>query len=453
MKVLLVSVFHPELVRGGAQQICYELFEGLKQRADIEPVLLAAIDPTHKALYKSGARITGFDGRKDEFLFLSRDYDYWWHKCANPLMIEAFIEFLETVQPDVIHFHHFMLLGLDLITATRRAMPNVRIVFTLHEFLSICNASGQMLRPYDGSLCSRASSVRCYQCFPERSPEQFFMRELWVKRNLANVDAFTTPSTFMIEHFVRWGLDAEKITHVTNGQRDYNSEPQPLVERSQRNRFGFFGQVVDNKGVWVILEAVRQLRSEGFTNFVVEINGGNLRYASEARRAEIETFRTAEEARPLDEQIVFFKGSYDVDQLAQRMNRIDWCIVPSVWWETFALVISEAWMFHRPVIASNIGAMKERIRHEVDGLLFTSGYARSLAETIRRASTEAGLWETLVKGVAPPPSRQTMVDGMAEVYYGRPSAAVTPQEAAPVTESAPAQPKRSRRSIAVGGGG
>ena len=30
MKVLLVSLFHPELVRGGAQQICYELFEGLK---------------------------------------------------------------------------------------------------------------------------------------------------------------------------------------------------------------------------------------------------------------------------------------------------------------------------------------------------------------------------------------------------------------------------------------
>ena len=29
-RVLLISLFHPELMRGGAQQICYELFEGLK---------------------------------------------------------------------------------------------------------------------------------------------------------------------------------------------------------------------------------------------------------------------------------------------------------------------------------------------------------------------------------------------------------------------------------------
>ena len=83
MKVLLVSIFHPELVRGGAQQVCYELFQGLKGRDGIEPVLLAAIDPSMKALYKSGAQITGFDGRDGEFLFLSRDYDYGWHKVSS----------------------------------------------------------------------------------------------------------------------------------------------------------------------------------------------------------------------------------------------------------------------------------------------------------------------------------------------------------------------------------
>ena len=31
MKVLLLSLHHPELVRGGAQQVAYELFEGLKE--------------------------------------------------------------------------------------------------------------------------------------------------------------------------------------------------------------------------------------------------------------------------------------------------------------------------------------------------------------------------------------------------------------------------------------
>jgi hypothetical protein len=36
--VLLVSFFHPELVRGGAQQVCYELFEGLRDDPEYRPV-------------------------------------------------------------------------------------------------------------------------------------------------------------------------------------------------------------------------------------------------------------------------------------------------------------------------------------------------------------------------------------------------------------------------------
>src|ERR1700675_4934239 len=115
MKVLLISLYHPELVRGGAQQICYELFNGLKSRHGISPVLLAAVDPSFKALYKSGAQITGFDGREGEFVFLSRDYDYLWHKGSSPALARSFAEFLELVQPDVIHFHHFLLLGIDLL--------------------------------------------------------------------------------------------------------------------------------------------------------------------------------------------------------------------------------------------------------------------------------------------------------------------------------------------------
>src|SRR3984957_9192095 len=112
MKVLLISIFHPEIVRGGAQQVCYELFQGLKERADIDVTLLAGVDESQPAFYKSGARITGFDGRPDEFLFLSREYDYRWHKTSNSLLLESFGEFLRLLAAGVGPFHHFMLLGL-----------------------------------------------------------------------------------------------------------------------------------------------------------------------------------------------------------------------------------------------------------------------------------------------------------------------------------------------------
>jgi glycosyltransferase involved in cell wall biosynthesis len=418
MKVLIVSLYHPELVRGGAQQVSYELFKSLKGRTGIEPLYLAAIDPTLKAYYKAGAQITGFDGRDGEFLFLSRDYDYTWHKVGNSALVNSFAEFLELTQPDVVHFHHFLLLGIDLLTLTRRILPRTRIVLTFHDFMAICDASGQMVRRTDQSLCNKASPARCNQCFPERSPESFFVREKWLKKHLTAVDAFTVPSRFMKDLYLTWGIAPAKLHHVTNGQPNYSASRvlSSPARSSKRNRFGFFGQRVDNKGVWVILGAVRQLRARGFTDLTVEINGDNLRFASDARRLEFEQFLTEESRRPIDEQVVIYNGSYSVDQLPQRMSRIDWCLVPSTWWEIFGLVISEAWMFKRPVIASNAGGPAERIVHEKNGLHFELGSPAALAETLVRACTEKGLWEKLVKGIEEPASDQVMTSAYLSIY-------------------------------------
>ena len=418
MKILLISLFHPELVRGGAQQVAYELFQGLRDRDDIEPFLLASVDQSYPAFFKSGARITGFDGRKNEFLFLSRDYDYFWHRSASAALLESYSEFLRQINPDVIHFHHFLTFGVDLLTLTRRVLPHARIVFTLHEFLTICHADGHMLRKSDGALCTKASPVRCHQCFPATRPEEFFLREMWMKRHLDVVDIFTTPTSFMIKHFTDWGIEPHRICRVTNGQEDYSGGKLPPPATEKRNRFGFFGQMVDIKGIHILIQAVEYLRAQGFTDFVVEINGANLGYASEGRRKFIQDYLEAEALKPLGEQNVLFNGSYNSDQLRQRMARVDWCIVPSVWWEAFALVISEAWMFGRPVIASNVGGPAERIRDDVDGLLFQVGNPVSLAQTIKRACTEEGLWDRLHGNIRPPPSRETMVEGFCEVYGG-----------------------------------
>jgi glycosyltransferase involved in cell wall biosynthesis len=414
-KVLLVSLYHPELIRGGAQQVCYELFEELKQQDDVEPILLASIDNAYPALFKSGARITGFDGRPNEFLFLSADYNYLWHKIGSPLHIEAFIEFLETIRPDVVHFHHFLIMGIDLLSLTRAILPKARIVFTFHEFLTICDANGHMVRKTDQSLCTHASPVRCHQCFPDRSPEQFLMRRMWFMRHLNVADAFTCPTNFMIEHFVTWGIDRAKIHYVTNGQKNYGNKVK-LPPSDKKNHFGFFGQYIDAKGIHILLRAVAILRADGFTDFTVDLNGDNLRYAGPVIREEIETFLANEAELPREERIVFNNGSYHIDQLASRMSRVDWVIVPSVWWEIFCLVISEAWMFGRPVICSNVGGPAERIEDEVSGLHFPVGDAQALAKTIKRACTEEGLWDRLAAALPTPPSRQAMLAGYREVY-------------------------------------
>jgi glycosyltransferase involved in cell wall biosynthesis len=244
---------------------------------------------------------------------------------------------------------------------------------------------------------------------------------------------------------VTWGLPRERIAHVTNGQRDYNAGGRGAGRPGAGNRFGFFGQMVDNKGVWLILEAVAQLRAEGFAAFYIEINGDNLNYASETRRGEIEAFRESERALPLEEQRVSFNGHYEVGQLASRMNRIDWCIVPSVWWETFGLVISEAWMFGKPVIASDIGAMRERIRDGQDGLLFAAGDGRALAAAIKRAVTEPGLRDSLAGQIAPPPSQGAMVAGMLAAYGETPDAKPAAPPVIPTIVNDQGAPPRPRK--------
>lgn len=442
LKVLLISLHHPELVRGGAQQVCYELFEELRQRSDVRAYLLASADDSHPALFKSGARITGFDGRPDEYLFLTRDYDHWWHKLGEPLLVESFVEFLETIQPDVVHFHHFMSFGIDFVSVVRRVLPSCRIIFTFHEFLAICAANGHMVRRTDQSLCDHASQVRCHQCFPERGPEDFLLRKMWFMRHLSQVDHFTCPSRFMIEHYIAWGLARDKIAHVPNGQRSYLTAPLRPSGPPPRNRFGFFGQLVDVKGVHIILRAVQILRSENFAGFRVEINADNIRFASPAIRAEIETFLATEAELSPAERLVINNGSYQVDQLQTRMARIDWCIVPSVWWEIFGLVISEAWMFGKPVICSNVGGMAERVADEVDGLHFEMGDPQSLADAMRRACTEDGLWQRLHDALPAPPMRRDMADDYVRLYRadtGSPPVAI----AAPATRaSSPAVARR-----------
>jgi glycosyltransferase involved in cell wall biosynthesis len=414
LRVLVVSLFHPELVRGGAQQIAYELFEELKATPGVAPVLLASTDNTYPALFKAGACITGFDGREDEFLFLMQEYDYWWHKTTAPRMVEAFVEFLLTVQPDVVHFHHFFTYGVDFLTLTRNTLPAARIVLTFHEFMSICAANGQMVRLNDNSLCTRASGVRCHQCFPERGPEQFLMRRMWMQRHLAAVDFFSCPSAFMLKIYEDWGVPASKLHHITNGQRRYGAVQAAAA--GAKNRFGFFGQVLDHKGVHIILRAVQLLRAQGFEDFTVQINGENIQWATPAVREEIEAFMALEDELPADEKIVFMNGGYHTDNLAGRMAQVDWCIVPSTWWEIFGLVISEAWMFGKPVIGSNRGGPGERIRHEVDGLQFELGDARALAEAMRRAVTEEGLWERLRANLPAPPGRPEMAAAFLRLY-------------------------------------
>jgi glycosyltransferase involved in cell wall biosynthesis len=180
------------------------------------------------------------------------------------------------------------------------------------------------------------------------------------------------------------------------------------------------------------------------------LNGDNLRLGTPALVKEIEDFFAEENERPFAQRIVYNNGSYPVDQLASRMARVDWCIVPSLWTEGFPLVLLEAGAFRRPVICSNIGSMAERVTDDVDGLHFTRGDPDALAAAILRASTETGLWERLSGAIPEPPSLAAMVEGFLDIYglTQKPnhSSAQRPDNPDKATQPADAPMKAQRRS-------
>jgi glycosyltransferase involved in cell wall biosynthesis len=418
-RVLYISVFHPEIVRGGAQQTAHELFLGARA-AGLDATFLASCEPNiAPALFKPGAIVTGFDARPDEYLFLSDSFEHVWYRNLNARALAWFAEFLRDRQPDVLHFHHFMTLGLDLFFVARRILPKAKLVLTLHEFLGICKADGQMVRRTDGTLCDRATPLRCHQCFPSVSPEMFKLREDWVKHALSVVDAFIAPTDFVRRRYIAWGLPAEKLHVVTNAQQDYSKIDYrvsiPSTGRgAPKNRFGFFGQLVDNKGLGVVFEALR-IYDEAYNEpITVDLNGTNIRFASEDFRRKFDDFLTA--AKDLRHIRVQYVGGYSMGDLASRMDRVDWVLVPSTWWEIFGLVVSEAFMFRKPPIVSNIGGIGERVRHEHDGLLFDVGDPMRLAETMHRCVSEDGLHARLAANSPGVPPVEEVVRAHCEVY-------------------------------------
>jgi glycosyltransferase involved in cell wall biosynthesis len=302
-------------------------------------------------------------------------------------------DFLRTFRPDVVHLQHSHFIGFDLVTLIRRLLPQVPILYTLHEFLPICHRDGQLLRTDGETLCLEASPRRCNECFPEWSPQHFFLRERLIKSHLSHVDMFLCPSRFLLERYADWGIPREKLRFEDYG-RVQQSRWEALQESRARTRLGFFGQLNRYKGIDVMLAAM-EILSRDAPDVHLSIYGANL----DVLPPDEKTIVTQALENRGDN--VAFGGAYGRGDVARLMAGIDWVIVPSRWWENSPLVIQEAFMHHRPVICSDIGGMAEKVAPGVNGLHFTVGSPTSLAETIRLAVSSPGLWERLRDGMQP----------------------------------------------------
>jgi glycosyltransferase involved in cell wall biosynthesis len=413
MKVLYVSHNHPTLHPGGAEAYALELYEGMRETPGVEPVLLARIG-SNVARRRVAHPGTPFSSVNDDpnqyFVFTETEhFDFFTLTSRDKsLYSQHLTNFLLAQRPDVVHLQHTHFVGVDLLSQIRRVLPNAKIVYTLHEFLPICHRDGQMVRTFNSELCGEASPRRCNECFPEISQQSFFLRERFVRGHFENVDLFLAPSAQLMEKYVRWGIEPERIEVEEYGRLAPTVRaPEPSQTKSPAN-IGFFGQLSYFKGAQVMMEAMSLLGED--SNAHLWLHGANL---------ELQTQEFQEEFAARHETLrdrITFRGPYDHAELPKLMADLHWVLVPSIWWENSPLVIQEAFFHRRPIICSDVGGMAEKVRDGVDGIHFRVGDAFSLARTIETATASPKLWRSLRDGIQEPHPMGTHIARLLDIY-------------------------------------
>jgi glycosyltransferase involved in cell wall biosynthesis len=407
LKVLVVSHMDPRLAHGGAEIAAFQLFQKLKARSDTDALFLAA----------SPGLIAPRDGvaliqphAPDNFLYTMRQFDHFNFSNLDEGLTVELIELLEEFRPDAVHLHHYTNFGLETLFTIRRVLPQARIIVTLHEFLAICHHFGQMVKRPSLALCDKSGALDCARCYPENSPQDFFLREMFIKRFFRLVDHFVSPSRFLAERYIAWGIARERISVIENGVPD-------LMERGTRAypdmrgqvTFATFGQISKLKGFELVCDAAAELVGE--KSIRIEIHGD---YSTQPPQFQ-EEVRERLERLPAN---VAFIGPYansDVDRLMQSVHAI---LVPSLWWENSPVVIQEAFANRRPVICSDIGGMAEKVRDGIDGFHFRARSAHALAALLRRLAAEPQLLRAAQAAITPPPSIEETSAQLVRLYRG-----------------------------------
>jgi glycosyltransferase involved in cell wall biosynthesis len=95
----------------------------------------------------------------------------------------------------------------------------------------------------------------------------------------------------------------------------------------------------------------------------------------------------------------------------------DVIVVPSVWYENSPVVIQEARAAGVPVVASGHGALTEKVRHDVDGLLFPPGDVVALRQALWRLVDEPDLLPRLRQNIPPPMDMDRHVQELEALYH------------------------------------
>lgn len=187
---------------------------------------------------------------------------------------------------------------------------------------------------------------------------------IWRKFILKRVDVVVCNAVFIQNQIVKSG----RINNVKD-KLIYNYPPVRTIiednivyqELTGGVRFGFLGRIVEDKGVRELVDATFDLAKKGF-NIKTYIGGGYGERTEYINSILNMIEQNAEPNKPV--QILGL-----VKDMHKFFQNVDVVVVPSIYAEPMANVVTEAKFFRKPVIIFNQGGMPEIVSHMNDGYI------------------------------------------------------------------------------------
>jgi glycosyltransferase involved in cell wall biosynthesis len=272
-------------------------------------------------------------------------------QTGRPIVHGARIrEILEQGDFDVIHFHNISLVGGPGVLAYGDAIK----LYMAHEHWLVC--ASHVLWRHGRELCTGRECLRCV--LRHGRPPQLWRSTGLLERMCEHVDAFISPSAFSVGKHHQFGFEPE-MQVIPYFLPDLDSGAEGEAPRSGDEQtepyFLFVGRLEKIKGLQDVFEhfgenAVANLCVVGTGDYEQELHA----LADGTPRVRFLGLRSPEELRQL------YRNALAV-------------IVPSICYETFGIILLEAFRDSTPVIARKLGPFPEIVESSGGGLLFETG--------------------------------------------------------------------------------
>ena len=237
-----------------------------------------------------------------------------------------------------------------------------------------------------------------------------------IRNNVAHVDAFISVSDYYARFTPNYlGIPPEKIHIVPLG---INLDGYEMRQRDAFEPFtvGFFARVAPEKGLHVLAEAYRQMRSDG------RLPEARLEAAGYLRPEHTSYFNDIErQMKDAGLSAEFrYHGEVDREQKIEFLRKLDVLSVPTTYNEPKGMFLLEAMACGVPVVQPRCGAFTEIVEKTGGGLLVEPDDPITLAEGILKLYGAPELAERLgqsgFRGVREHYSVARMADRALEVY-------------------------------------